>query len=462
MYYRPEKAVAADVIPYYYNGKFYLYYLKDYRGSTDKDEGISWHLVESENLTEFTDRGIVLKSGGERKQDYFVYTGSVIKHGDLFYIFYTGHNHKLIPSGGRQEVILMATSRDLVNWEKDENFRLESPDWLDRHDFRDPFVYADGGKFKMLLAGRAINGGDPDRRGATYVAESDDLKNWSLIDTPFYAPEEFFMHECPDLFKIGDWYYFVFSEFNERLATRYRKAKSPSGPWLVPENDTFDCSSFYAAKTVSDGKRRLLFGWNPIKNEEKDCGNWQWGGNIVVHELVQDAATGDLSVKCPEEIKDRYTEKNCVLCAPFEATSAGGYKRRNICTLPENCRIELKYETGEVLREFGLYFNADGDFTRGYILKFQPQFNRLCFEHKRGIWNFKLFDVESERYCPVSSGEKHSISIIREGSILEVYADGKVALSTRMFDYSDGYFGVFSTDSDVRFTEAEIYTEKKV
>ena len=32
MYFRPEgKAVAADVIPYYKDGVFYLYYLHDYR-----------------------------------------------------------------------------------------------------------------------------------------------------------------------------------------------------------------------------------------------------------------------------------------------------------------------------------------------------------------------------------------------------------------------------------------------
>ena len=58
---------------------------------------------------------------------------------------------------------------------------------------------------------------------------------------------------------------------------------------VAPENDTFDNRAFYAAKTASDGRRRFVFGWNPTRAESRDFQPWHWGGNLVVHEVVQEA-----------------------------------------------------------------------------------------------------------------------------------------------------------------------------
>lgn len=77
-------------------------------------------------------------------------------------------------------------------------------------------------------------------------------------------------------------------------------AKIPNGPWITPKVDTFDGHAYYAAKSTSDGARRILFGWNPIKNHEKDEEFWQWGGTIIPHEIVQEN-DGTLWVKCPEK-----------------------------------------------------------------------------------------------------------------------------------------------------------------
>lgn len=113
--------------------------------------------------------------------------------------------------------------------------------------------------------------------------------------------------ECPDFFRMGDWYYLVFSSYADRYQTMYRKSRSPYGPWQTPEIDTFDTRAFYAAKTGSDGVHRYVYGWNPTRevNEHnfdppgypgKDCNTWDWGGSLVVHELWQDE-NGDLFVK---------------------------------------------------------------------------------------------------------------------------------------------------------------------
>ena len=52
-----------------------------------------------------------------------------------------------------------------------------------------------------------------------------------------------------------------------------------------PGDDAFDTRAFYAAKTATDGDRRYLFGWLATRAGEQDDQPWEWGGNLVVHEI---------------------------------------------------------------------------------------------------------------------------------------------------------------------------------
>ena len=170
MYYRaPEKAVCADVIPFYENGEFKLFYLRDYRDISVHGEGCPWCLLTSSDLVHFHDHGPVLLRGGEEEQDLYVFTGCCIRAGEEYMIFYTGHNPHLREKGLPEQKILRATSRDLLHWKKDRDFVFAAPDWLEMHDFRDPFVFYDEERkeYCMLIAGRLKNGDPSSARGVT-------------------------------------------------------------------------------------------------------------------------------------------------------------------------------------------------------------------------------------------------------------------------------------------------------
>ena len=40
--YTPDDGVAADFIPFYWNGEYHLFYLKDYRDHEGHGEGTPW------------------------------------------------------------------------------------------------------------------------------------------------------------------------------------------------------------------------------------------------------------------------------------------------------------------------------------------------------------------------------------------------------------------------------------
>ena len=473
MYYRaPGKAVCADVIPYYENGEFKLFYLRDYRDISVHGEGCPWCLVTTKDLVRYEDHGPVLLRGGEEEQDLYVFTGCCVKAGEEYIIFYTGHNPHLRAKGLPEQKILRAVSRDLLHWRKDENFVFAAPDWLEMHDFRDPFVFFDEERqeYCMLIAGRVKNGDPSLSRGVTLLARSRDLTHWDLDNKPFYAPHAYFTHECPDLFRIGDWWYLVFSEFTDKIVTTYRMSRSPFGPWKAPKVNNFDGHAFYAAKSVSDGKRRILFGWNCIKQDERDDAPWQWGGTIIPHEIVQ-LPDGTLGVRCPSEIAAQY-QKELPLSAGRRMggveVGKGGYRLggdgKSLCMLgkmPQNGKLELSFIASDDSGDFGVLLRADEGVDSYYAVKFEPRFNRVAMDRQPRADNTRHMEPETERYCPVVPGEQNSLLILFEGSVLEVYINGKVAMSARMFDRSEGDLGIFTHNTSVCFENVKLYRQEE-
>ena len=159
IFYRPADGVAADVIPFCWDGEYHLFYLKDYRDEAGHGEGTPWwHLVTSDFL-HFDDWGEALPRGAVGAQDAWVFTGSVIERNGTFHIFYTGHNGHLKEQGKPVQAVMHATSPDLRAWRKDETLFFAPPGY-ESDDWRDPFVFRnDGvGEYWMLLAARKTSG----------------------------------------------------------------------------------------------------------------------------------------------------------------------------------------------------------------------------------------------------------------------------------------------------------------
>ncbi len=471
MFYRPEgNAVCADVMPFYENGTFQLFYLKDHRDLQGRGEGCDWHLLRTRDLIHFEDRGVVIPRGTPEEQDLYVYTGCCVHHEGKYYLFYTGHNPHKRAAGQPEQVIMRSVSTDMEHWEKDPDFLFGAPDYLEPHDFRDPHIYYDGERdcFGMLLAGRLKEDVPCNCKGVTLVAYSKDLDHWEVAKEPFYAPYAYYTHECPDLFRMGQWWYLVFSEFTDRYVTTYRMSRSPNGPWITPKVNTFDGHAFYAAKSVSDGKRRILFGWNPIKDQEQDHNFWQWGGSIIAHELVQNA-DGTLGVKCPEEVRGVCQVERSL--APglrvgsvealedgFRVGNAYGRSIQMLGRLPKNCRIELSMTPRNETGDFGLLLNGDPMLNSWYTVRFEPAFHRLAFDRWPRKDLFQHTSVAEERCCTLIPGQENRVTLLIQDSVLEVYVNDQVAMGARMFDLR-GDFGIYTCNAEVKFEHIRMYEE---
>jgi beta-fructofuranosidase len=467
-FYRPQDAWAADFIPLYANGAFQLFYLLDWRNIPEHGEGTPWYRITTNDFVHFQEQGEMLKRGTKADQDLYVFTGSAIHANNQYHIFYTGHNPYLRKQGKPEQGVMHAVSDDMKTWTKIPEHTFFAPtDRYEKDDWRDPFVFwneADR-EFNMLLAARHKKG-IPRRRGLTALCSSKDLVKWTVRD-PFYAPDLYFTHECPDLFRMGDWWYLLFSEFTDKVRTRYRMSRSLKGPWITPFRDDFDGHAFYAAKSASDGRRRFLFGWNPTRNGSKDTGNWQWGGNLVVHELHQEN-NGELAVKMPQTVAAAFAKK---LDLAF-VSGAGDYKMEGtnlkmqaagtFCAaaagpLPGLCRIKTRVDFDKGTKAFGIMFRTSEDLEKSYYIRIEPLSARIVFDKWPREHSEVSQLVELERPLSLPDGAPVTMELILEKNMGVVYVNDTVAMDFRAYDLPAGNWGLFAKDGNAVFSETEMY-----
>lgn len=465
-FYRPDGAWAADFIPFYDNGRFHLFYLHDWRDIAGHGEGTPWYQISTDDFIHFTEHGQMLARGTKDEQDLYVFTGSVIQGEGRYHIFFVGHNPYFPKQGKPEQAVMHAVSDNLLNWTKLPADTIYAPRGrFEPDDWRDPLVFwnEDAKEYWMLLAAR-LTSGPRRRRGCTALCASNDLSKWQVRE-PFWTPGLYYTHECPDLFKMGDWWYLLYSEFTERLQTHYRMSRSLAGPWLGPENDTFDGRAFYAAKTASDGNRRFLFGWVPTRDEQKDFKGWNWGGNLMVHELVQEA-DGTLSVKVPASVDQAIREQvahrfqpglgQCTISSEgVQLTVPGSFGCSAAGNMPSRCKIEATVDFDENTRGCGLMLRASDDLNLAYYVRLEPARHRLVLDSWERPGDVPFW-VELERPIRLEPHRPVDLKVFVDGTVCVVYADNKVAMSTRLYNLKQGNWGVFVNEGSARFTNVRI------
>ncbi len=466
-FFKPRPGVIGDTIPFFHDGRYHVFYLRDHRDPDSYGIGSAWHHISTLDFVHWDKHQEALAQGPIDAYDLTVATGCVFTGPDsTHHIFYTGINPYLRTPDSHSQVILHATSNDLMTWTKhpdDAWYPDESV--YERHDWRDPFVFIhpETGRYTMLVASR-LNHGPVHRRGCTAVLTSDDLQTWTIGPAPFYAPERYHGHECPDWFQMGDWYYLVFSEYTTHTVTRYVMSRSPDGPWITPADNQFDNRAHYAAKTASDGTRRFLFGWNPSKVGDLDHNEWQWGGCLTVHEIVQ-RADGTLAVRMPPEVRAAFTPPEPLSLQPqdagwesgsgiHQATSPYRYTAMHGNPMPETYLIEGEITFDEPGGTAGLLLKLDQTGDSGYFLRFNHEDQRLELGKIGGYRDWYVDRMpELDRPLSIEPGIPIRFTVIVDKTAVVAWVNDDLALSGRIYDNPFGRCGLFADGASVTFHE---------
>lgn len=468
LFYLPAAGWFGDVMPFVRDGVCHLFYTHldfDDEGAPDRSKRLKWGHLSTRDFVTFQEHVTAIPAGEVDEPDLLAGAGSVVGPIDgRYHAFYVGINPRATQRGEVEQVVLRATSTDLETWEKDPGFRFEAdPRWYDRNAWRDPFVTADGaGGWRMLLCAQEDIA--PARRGgAVGVAVSQDLDHWEARP-PLFTPGTTLAPECPEVFDLGGRTYLLYSTYSDRFAVRHRVREGER--WTGPAWDALDSNDLYAATSVEFSGRRLLIGWLATRSGERDRGKRQWGGDLVVHELVgtEDGSLGvrplgsrlDAFEVAEPAIRPKSGEWAVTADSAKGRTGPGApFAWTALADLENNgSRASLLRATvrvDESAEESGFAIHAADDFTHAYLLRFEPSRGRFVFDRRphlievpfdfdadRGYVSDPDFEIER----PLRAGPEHEVTIMVEGSCISVYVDD-VALTTRGYDLRGGSIAAY-------------------
>lgn len=466
LYVKPYVGYVGDPMPFYDEraNVFRIMYLHDMRdGNSVVYHPI--HQLTTADAASYTNLNGAIPCGSAAEDDPAIGTGSTVEKDGKYYTFYTGHK-----ASSPREVILRAVSDDGVKWAKDRSFRMQAPGGYSQDEFRDPCVFYDdeAGIYRMVVS--AIKDGAPVLAQFT----SSDLAAWAEAE-PFFHNKWGRFYECPDVFRMGDWWYLVYSDKDITRQVQYFYARTlrelmsmGADPQFPPRDEgKLEGLSFYAGKTASDGTDRYIWGWCATRQGNLPEGTADWAGALVAHKLVQNS-DGTLGLDVPGAVAARFTGA----AAPVEldrtggpaGDASGGYtldagQEVRFARLAYTNKIEFDAVVTPGTSVFGLAFADGSGRDYDYRVYIEDRWNNLKFDKTASApgGTESRQNINALGLVPASDGRYH-VTAVTDHSVCVVYINGQYAFTNRVYGMQRNPWSLFCSDGSVKVTGLTLST----
>ncbi|MDE6666924.1 MAG: GH32 C-terminal domain-containing protein [Clostridia bacterium] len=450
-----------DVMPFYDGEVMNIYHLQNSKGSLS----MFYHPISrltTSDFVNYTDCGISIDFVEDTKSvDASIGTGSVIKDNNgTYHFFYTGHNDNGTDKDiglPHKECVRHATSPDQETWTKVEDFKL----YGNSDDFRDPYLYydADENLYNMLVTTR-IGGGVIKRYSAASLnAQSSEWQDRGVF---FYNDDGSYNMECPSYIEYNGVYYLAYSEQGDNRVTHYRYKTEKDGDWKKFERDSIDASGFYAGRLEKAGDKLYAFAWC-ANLTGGSTGDFDWGGNLVVHELKQ-LSSGELCAVMVSDVKNAFSSQvqyefidgGKIESAAFDGNFAAKCAEKLATNVT---RISFTFSVGNYGGDFGMTFGLEGKYNNRLgtcAVAFDTAGSKLaCYNDisSRVRYGNPLASVA----FAYAAGRAYDVDIIIDSEILTVYLDGTVCLTARFPDMRRKNFAFYSNGVEVNIEGITFY-----
>lgn len=472
-FYRGDDSKVGDVMPCYFNGRFYIYYLRF--GVYGEEANNEWSVRVTSDFVHFSkDRRVGIYGG----------TGEIYPLDGKYHLF-----KEVEPN------VIGHYVGDTPYAFEDTGLRIPS----DNHYYvpwawRDPKIFwvEEEQCYWMLVATNEKTENCVDRHGCVGLLKSKDLYEWQYCP-PLYSPFAYNgTYECPDMFRMGDWYYLLYANANVNKLTHYVKSRNMYGPWEMPEEETLDSFLFYAGRTASDGNHRYVMAWNAertgvdlgmkygLRDVDKtpmfqfeDLAPLGYAGNMVIHRLGQ-KENGDLILEPVQSVLEQYEaavpgtlqslqgEAWQETATGFSTQSTEKFTCALTHELPNDCYIDLKLRAGG--HEAGIAVGTDRAFLgNGVFLRFEPKHRRVNvtsgLRNRPYVGYCMPFAVEQELFVSPDAEGMYHVQILKSGEVMTLYVNG-YALSLRYKVAESGGLGFYAFAGSVEISDLTVKTVK--
>jgi beta-fructofuranosidase len=241
----------------------------------------------------------------------------------------------------------------------------------------------------------------------------------------------------------------------------------------VPVDDALEAPDVYAMKTASDGRRRYLMGWLSTRSGEADAGHRQWGGDLVVHELIR-RSDGKLGVAPPDALVAAFSLREPDPAPVYGdwsiepdriAFAGAGLGWLSLGAMDDACLLDVTVDLDSQAEELAVVMRADQGLEAGYYLRLEPRHRRFVFDRRPHRITIPFDESADRAYVDAPDHEierplrsvdgRARVRVIVDGSAILCYVND-VALSTRGYDLTGGVCGLVAAGAPASFDRPRV------
>ncbi len=414
-----------DPFPAYFDGVWHLYTLQSGLGAVR-------HLTSTDLVT-WIEHEPALTGGG-------IATGVVVRHEGRYHMFYT--------TG--QMGVGVVSSDTPYRFDRATKRKVAGPDpeyYPDPKVFRDVYVfYHEEEKLWWMLF--EVGGARTGVVVGVYKAEH--------IEGPWKPHPPVYTHprdghrfhqfvSCPEIFRQGNVWYLTYLSND----THYHVASAPEGPWGAPKGQYNSDFLTAGSRTVSDGRRRLNWGFFTVRPTPENQGaRPRYGGPLGVGREMVFFDDHTIGVRpLPELIAAIRERASDVDVFPLMAAASGNWRfdadRKSMASLDEaggaaaitvpghhpDYYFEADIEFGESVTAVSVTVRTCADSHTGYRVALLPE--RETFEITEPAGQRRTYLSKSHPFRKVAN-----LKVFISDGQLEAFVDGRSDLSTRVLNTS--------------------------
>jgi beta-fructofuranosidase len=385
---------------------------------------IHWGHAVSEDLIHWSDLPIALAPTPGGPDEAGCFSGCAVNDG-LPTLIYTG------AAGASNEIQTqcIATSRDgLLTWDKYAGNPVLSrvpPESGQTTDFRDPYVWKGDDEWYMAVGSCIKNVG-----GTAFLYRSRNLLDWEYLNPLLVGDSRRngVIWECPNFFKLGESWVLIVSALTGNFAGSvvYFVGDYENFHFTPSYEGVLDYGQLYAPLTMMDNhNRRLLFGWLREARSEAEQRAAGWSGVQAVPRILTLDSRQRLRMTPVPELE----------------TIRGQHHHYGPVELTREMPLDVTGPALDIVAEFEprmgghcgitLACSADGDERIDIAYDAADR----CLAARKVSFDMGDSLVTHLREVPheLAVGETLKLRILLDGSVVEVIANDRTSLTSRIY-----------------------------
>jgi beta-fructofuranosidase len=341
----------------------------------------------------------------------------------------------LIYTGVSPEVQCLATSNDeMIEWKRHPRNPViaSPPQGLEVTGFRDPCVWWESDLWHMLVGSGFKRVG-----GTVLLYTSDDLVKWtyhhplvvgnmdaqSRGDNPVATGE---MWECPDFFPLDGKHVLIVST---QGTVRYFVGTYAERKFHPEREGRIDFGAYYAPKSMLDANgRRILWGWILERRTDAAQRAAGWSGVLSLPRVLRLGSSGALEMSPAAELEMLRGKRQSFERLRSKAEGSAPLKGVS----GEQLEIAAEFDPGDA-EEFGLCVRCAADASEETRILFDRKNQRLQVDSRKSSLSPETRRELSVGTLQLTAGEPLRLRVFLDGSVIEVFANGRACLTARTY-----------------------------